>query len=379
MRATRCGAELLLQDLQVYAGVSGLLGDLAEWQRRKHGRAVPFPIGKGLDAFSDADERIREQIMLAERTRTRVERWWNARSRGPMLPGLSIRSLFESLGFSLQIEWLASTFGGEVADSVVGGMSEDHAAESYMRPSILMATLMAARGVNPDPEAHDLSWLLVHALSASGLDQAFHDGTPTVDHPGTWYQKFAERYAVLSAQQRLSAVLVAPLAVNAVIEEAGSGGVHARYAEANAAIQTLQEEVLRSFANDGIAGLRRHSAGILIATEVAIDFRDMQRVIAARPEYHVALGYVGLLMSGELTTVHVRVNNPDGTLGDFRMPSETPANHVGGARAASEASQQMRFLLRGRTAQAAFFEEAVYRRLKSPAPAGWGLTFRRAT
>jgi hypothetical protein len=101
----------------------------------------------------------------------------------------------------------------------------------------------------------------------------------------------------------------------------------------------------------------------------------MQQALAMRPEYHSALGYVGLLVSGELTTVHVRVNNSDGTLGDFRTPSHTPSNQIGGARASSEASQQMHILLRGRNLRGTFFEDAVHRRLKAPPPKGWGLTF----
>lgn len=378
MRATRCGAELLLHDLQVYAGVSNLLDVVAEWHRREKGRSVPLPVTAGLDWFNGEDDGIRVRITSAERARTHVEGWWKTPSRGPALPGHSIHSLYEALGFSVQIEWLASTFGGDIADRVVNAMPDGVAAETYMRPAILLANFMAARGAKLDPEPHDLSWLLVNALSVSGLDEAFLDGKPTDLHPGTWFQKFAQHYAVLSTKKDLAPVLVAPHAVNAAIKHAGFSGMHARYDKANTAIQNLQDATLHSFAKDGLSGLRRHSESILIATEVAIDFRDMQRVLAARPEYHLPLGYIGLLMSGDLTTVHVRVNNPDRTLGDFRMPSQTPSNHVGGARIASEASQQMRFLLRGRKMQGTFFEEAVYRRLKSPPPIGWGLTFRNA-
>jgi hypothetical protein len=276
----------------------------------------------------------------------------------------------------VQIEWLASTFGGDIADTIVDAMPEGAAAEKYMRPAILLATLMATRGANPDPEAHDLSWLLVHALSISSLDDAFTDGVPTTLHPGTWFQKFAQQYASLSARKEVAPALVAPYAVEAVTQQHGIGGQRERYDEANAAIQKLQEETLRSFANDGISGLPSRMEPLLIATEVGIDFRDMQQVLAMRPEYHSALGYVGLLVSGELTTVHVRVNNPDGTLGDLRTPSHTPSNQIGGARAASEASQQMRILLRGRNVRGTFFEDAVHRQLKAPPPNGWGLTFR---
>jgi hypothetical protein len=330
MRATRCGAELLLHDLKVYSGVSRLLDGLAEWHRGESNRHVPFPIAAGLDRLCGAGDEIFARITSAEHARGRVGRWWNARSRGPMLPGHSICSLFEALGFAVQIEWLASTFGGDIADNIVDAMPEGAAAEKYMRPAILLATLTATRGANLDPAAHDLSWLLVYALSVSGLDDAFIDGEPTTLHPGTWFQKFAQQYASLSAQKEVAPALVAPYAVEAVTQQHGIGGMRERYDEANAAIQRLQEETLQSFAKDGISGLRSRMEAVLIATEVAIDFREMQRVLAMRPEYHSALGYVSLLMSGELTTVHVRVNNSDGTLGDFRTPSHTPANQIGG-------------------------------------------------
>jgi hypothetical protein len=82
-------------------------------------------------------------------------------------------------------------------------------------------------------------------------------------------------------------------------------------------------------------------------------------------------------MAGELTSVYVRVRTPDGTAGDFRTPSATPANHIGGSRAASEASQQMRLLLaRPNLANVTFFEHEVGHRLRAQPPDGRGLRFR---
>jgi len=138
---------------------------------------------------------------------------------------------------------------------------------------------------------------------------------------------------------------------------------------ANTAIQELQHETLRELGP-------RQVEPILIATEVAADFRAMQRIISEQPQYHLPLGYVHMLVSGQLTAVHVRVNNPNGMLGDFRTPSEIPSNHVGGSRVASEAAQQMRILLNGRNMRGTFFEDAVFKRLKSAPPDGRGLIFR---
>ena len=377
MRATRCGAELLLKDLHVYTGVTRVLESLAEWHR-KGNRYVPFPVTAGLDRF-DGESPVREHVQSADATRLHVERWWNARSKGPTLPGHSIRSLFEALGYSVQVEWLAGTFGGDVADSVMGAAADlEAAAQKYLRPSLVMANLMVARGVHPDPEAHDLSWLALNALNMSGIDEAFDGDSPSERHPGTWFDRFAQQYAMLAARKDIAAELVAPYAVESVSAAAGTGGPKARYERADAAIQTLQDDTLRTLGRGGLPDVRYEGVALLIATEVAIDFRDMQRAVATMPRYHVPMGYVAMLMAGALTGVHVRVNNPDGTLGDFRTPSLIPSNHVGGARAASEASQQMRILLKGRDlVGTTFFEETVYRRLKAPPPDGWGLSFRR--
>lgn len=316
------------------------------------------------------------RIQRAERLSNRVKRWWDAPSRGPFLPGCSLRALYESLGFAVQVDWLAATFGGDVANSVVDAVRAHAASHNYLRPAMQMASLMSMRGAPPEPQDHALSWLLVSALSVSGLDSAFDaDGTPSESHPGAWFQKFADRYARLCAQPPVPPALLPACAVEMVLEQQGLAGPAERYQQSDAAIQALQNRTLAFFAEGGIQGLRRHMESLLIATEVAIDFRDMQRAIAEQPQYHVATGYVALLVGGELTTVHVRVRHHDGTLGDFRTPSHTPSNHVGGARHASEASQQMRLLLRGRSYSDNFFEEAVFQRMKAPTPEGLGLSF----
>src|SRR5262245_56079415 len=50
------------------------------------------------------------RIERAEQVRRRVEPWWNTPSRGPILPGHSLRALFEVLGFMVRPDWLAETF-----------------------------------------------------------------------------------------------------------------------------------------------------------------------------------------------------------------------------------------------------------------------------
>lgn len=367
MRLTRCGAELLLHDLQVYAGVSAVIEELSRWQGVAVGRAVPLPIVHELDRLEGLSESSRQRLRMAQATRSQVAHWWKTRSRGPMSPGLSIHTLFETLGFSVQLEWLANTLGEEVAKRVVDGMSRDVAIR-YMEPSNVLAGLMAARGVTPEFEPHDLSWLLVHALSVVGVAESFNNQVPTERHPGTWFGEFAESYATLLGRKDLDRASIAPFAVERTTEAAGLGGDEERYHAADRAIKELQSHTLRGFAgDDDLDTLRHNSESLLVATEVASDFGDMQRAVAKRPrDYHSPLGYVDLLLGGDLTRVHVRVHGRDGSVGDFRTPSWIPSTHVGGARVASEASQQMRILLSGRSAWSSFYESAVFRELKGP-------------
>lgn len=377
MRGTRCGAELLLHDLQVYAGVNGLLDDLAVWHGQTPGRHVPLPVVAALEWLDGVDAKTLARLRRADEARQRIRRWWNAPSRGPIIPGHSIHSLFESLGFEVQLDWLHATFGDAAADPLFEAIEGSAAAGSYLRPALLIAQLVSAKGGPAEIQAHDLSWMVVNALTASGLEESFDEnGVPTQRHPGTWFQQFVQRYAALVGRDDIEPVLVPAYAVESVLHEHGIGDFGARHEVANEAISHRQDTTLRSFADGGLPDLRRQAEPTLIGTEVGIDFRDTQRLMASHPEYHTSMGYVRLMLSGALTIVHFRVRNLDGTLGDFRTPSLTASNHIGGARVASESSQLMRLLLRGRSIGGSFFEEAMFRKLKAPAPEGWGLSLR---
>ena len=144
---------------------------------------------------------------------------------------------------------------------------------------------------------------------------------------------------------------------------------------ASNAVDELQMRVLQG-------GVRRDDMrltdmeAILVATEVAIDYRDMNRLISSEPRFHFPQGYVELLMSGGLSRVHVRVIGNDGVRGDFRTPSTTPSNHIGGGRVASEASQQMRLLAEGMAMQRSPYASDVLSLMRSDPPGGCGLRFR---
>jgi hypothetical protein len=377
MRATRCGAELLLHDIEVYSGVRHLLDRLADWQRET-GRPLPLPLTAGLDRFDGAGPAIRERIEPAVRQRAFVERRWTARSTGPNIPGHSIRALFEALGFYIQLEWLDATFGDDIAERIAyGGADQNAVMTKYMRPSFVLASSMQRAGATPDPEIQDLSCLITAALTFSGIDDAFADDVPTRSHPGTWFDRLAAAYAQVVVSPDVDRQDSARVAVEWLADQAGLGDAAERYARANDAISQLHDSTLHSLADEGILGGVQRYEGLLLATEVAIDFRDMQRVLSTMPIYHAPIGYVALLMAGELTSVYVRVRTPDGTAGDFRTPSATPANHIGGSRAASEASQQMRLLLaRPNLANVTFFEHEVGHRLRAQPPDGRGLRFR---
>ncbi len=104
---------------------------------------------------------------------------------------------------------------------------------------------------------------------------------------------------------------------------------------------------------------------ILLATEVAIEFRDMWRLLNGHPEYNSANGYAKLFWSGDLHSVYVRIKSHDG-LREVRTPSAIPGNHVGGARHTSLCGQIMRMLLDGRDlARSNFYDEYAFSRLSN--------------
>jgi hypothetical protein len=65
----------------------------------------------------------------------------------------------------------------------------------------------------------------------------------------------------------------------------------------------------------------------------------------------------------------------DGARGDFRTPSLIPSNHIGGARTASQASQQMRLLTEGIEDMRPYAQD-VHANLRAAQPTGQGLRLR---
>ncbi len=62
------------------------------------------------------------------------------------------------MGFNIQIEWLASTFGSQVADVVVMKSIGDAAIHSpYLKPLYTLAHSCNIANVSFDPEPHDLN------------------------------------------------------------------------------------------------------------------------------------------------------------------------------------------------------------------------------
>jgi hypothetical protein len=380
MRGTRIGAELMLNDLQVYSGLSLLVEALAKWQEGRPDRFVPLPLP--IDPEFPPDREAAQWFAESAEIRRRIARLWQARSKGPSLPGLDIRTLFETLGFWVQVEWLSHTFGSSVADAVSEGTigRTDFVNAQYFRPVLLMHIKGQARHVALDPESYDLPQLIAAALNFSGLEEAFDGITPTTQHPGTWFDHLADAYVRVYAMDDIPVGQKSWAAELTVAGWAKLGSPQERYERADAAIQKLQNEMFAKLGRIIFAGQGkpwRVPESILLATEIAIDFRDMQRVMSSGPGYHSPLGYIALLLSGELTAVHVRVRNRDRSLGDFRMPSATPANQIGGARIASQAAQQMKFFLDGRgLSNRTFFTETMFEMLKAPKPTGAGLRFR---
>ena len=160
-----------------------------------------------------------------------------------------------------------------------------------------------------------------------------------------------------------------------VLEEHDVPGPKERYEAADSALQILQPAAFKELVGETPTRFSNLEA-ILVASEVAIDYRDMNRLILENPDYHIPKTYVDLLVSGQLSTVHVRVMDADGSRGDFRTASCIPSNHIGAPRAASEASQQMRLLTEGRGVAMSAYATDVLASMCAARPDGYGLRFR---
>ena len=376
LRSSRMGADLLLHDLRVYSGVGELLTRLREWQACHPDRNVPLPLSGELEIFTGEFEDIAEKVRASLLIRDQVWTWWHTKSRTPILPGYSLQDLFEYVAFSTQIDWLAATFGGGIAGIVSMAILEDkHTAIKYSRPGSVMAQ-MAARHEPPYvPDLQDASRLFWSALNANGVDVTVANGRATDLHAGTWFGLFQIRLVDPANRPPIPAGLDSAWACETVFEHHGVPGPVERYEAASAALQNLQTETLQGLGRSVSTPFPPSPEAVLIAPEVAIEYRHMNQLILANPGYHIPQTYVDLLVSGELITVHVRVIGADGTRGDFRTPSWVPSSHVGGSRVASEASQQMRLLTEGRGRVMRPYAADILTNMRATRPGGHGLRF----
>ena len=372
MRATRIGAELLLSELQTYGGISRLIEELKNWRIANDGASIPLPIISKFELFDDQfASTIRD---LADRRATTTD-WWNkpsgvsSREMHQTLPGFSIRSLFETSGYYVQLEWLFRTFGPEVASMVNEAICGDNPATDYSRPLYVLMMLLQARGINHEPDVEDLSWLIFFALNCAGIHEAFDQSTKvTKDHPGTWFDQFCSAYSSMPLKSHYQQGENGLNAVETVFRNSGLTG-QSIYESASQQIESRQKEVMQRMFS------MNNNESILIATEIATDFREMQRIIFTNREYHHPLGYIHLLLSGNLRPVHVWVRNKDKSIVDFLTASIMTGNHIGGHRFASKSSAQTTLLLSGRSiGRKRFFDDYVFKELTSSS--GHNLKFR---
>jgi len=374
LRATRIGAELLLNDYRVYSGIQKIIEDLSVWQQSDSSRRIQIPLSKSIENYSSDKFFPAKSIMCSLDQAKLISNWWNRRSGLYHFPGTSIRELFETLGFVTQIEWLAKTFGESVANEVLTKALGSTPFESqYLRPAKLLINFCHTKQINIEPEQYDLITLIVASLNTSGLDESFSNGKPTQFHPGAWFDRFVEKYAYAASRSDITSENRARTAVNLALQEVNNDDPASRKNDANESIATQEKELLRYLIQD--FNPDKTGESLLLATEIGIDFRDMQRIMSRGNSYFAPDEYVDLLMKGELHTVYVKLKEEDGFYGDFFTPSMIPRNHSGANRYASESSQKMRILLDGRSFNQNFFEEYTFQILTGTNSNEHGLRF----
>ncbi len=376
LRSTRMGAELLLHDLRVYSGIGALLDRLSDWQSVHPDLGIPLPLSGELELFTGEFEDIANKVRASLVIRERVSTWWNTRSNTPMIPGYSIRDLFEFVAFSTQIGWLQTIFPDWIARSVFAlSLDDESTANKYWRPFSVM-TALASRFEPPYQIAPvDASRLFWSALNANGIEVTVENGDATAQHPGTWFVLFGNRLVDPTDRPSYATGRESAWACEFVLAQHDVPGPKERFEAASAALDALQPKTFRDMLGPKPNRFSPYEA-VLVASEVAIDYRDMNRLICRDPSSHAPKRYVDLLVSGQLTTVHVRVFDASGPLGDFRTASHIPSNGVGAARIASQASQQMRLLLEGTGAVVSPYAAEVLATMRGPGPGGHGLRFR---
>ncbi|MFZ5914423.1 MAG: hypothetical protein ACOY17_09385 [Pseudomonadota bacterium] len=377
LRATRIGAELLLSEFEVYSGVQRSISSLRNWLEKDSNRRIRIPLNRTISQYLADDlfpsDPLRRSVEVAQRTAS----YWDAPSRFQTVPGTSIRHIYEALGFVTQIEWVREVFGPEVAnelaEKILGG---EPWGSPYYRPLNILANVCHARGLEFDPEPHDVSLLLFEALNMVGLDQAFRNGVPTDHHPGAWFDRFAHYYANVATRNDVPPEKKARAAVWLALRSEGFDDLSTRIELADRHIAEKQDQLLKGVIENATSGEGGDEA-LLLLSEIGIDFRDMQRIISKDEGYFISTQYVDALMRGDFHYVFVRVLTEDRRLEDFRTASSMPGNHPGGVRHASLNSQIARLLISGRNIRSGtFFEEIVFDDLTIDLADSHGLRFR---
>src|SRR4029077_7042700 len=126
-----------------------------------------------------------------------------------------------------------------------------------------------------DPQPLDVSSLLTDALTVSGIADGFDaNGAASARHPGAWFDRFAAIFATTPTNLHANPLTRAIYAADKAVEAEGLGNMLARIDAADQALSTEQQRLMVLLAMS--TGKLRASAAILVATEVGIDFREMQ-------------------------------------------------------------------------------------------------------
>ena len=371
LRLTRAGAELLLLELDAYNDGPYILEALRNWQCENPNDRIFYPLKVGdLEQMGLAPDVVTAWQRSTEQ-RAAMEGAWTRTSCFKILPGLSIRNLFETLGFVVQIEVTAHAFGEKAYELIIEAMTSV-AQYDYMNPAIRLKTLCDLRSM-PEPEPLDLSILITDALTVCSITEAFFDdGRPTDRHPGAWFDRFCEVFANTPNDLHPDPRARAFDTSDTVLGRENLGTMEERIATANDVI----DAELRRMGKDLVRDFRLPpGAAVQVLTEVAIDFREMQNAVKVHRDYHKPLGYAQLLLAGELTGVYLTVQTRKGVI-DLRTPSHIPANHIGACRVATCAAKEMRKLAHGPSLGSDFLDEELLQHMLAEPPEGLGLNLR---
>jgi hypothetical protein len=272
------------------------------------------------------------------------------------------------MGYVVQRDLSLQLFGEQAGLVMIDAISEE-SRRVYLEPVRRMQILCGARG-HPGPNALDVSSTISDALTVSCISEGFDEtGRATDRHPGAWFDRFSEMFALTPTDLHENPLARPVAAVDRALAAEGLGDMLERIAEADEAI--VRQQLL--MAQDLMCNLSKGpGAAVLVATEIAADFHEMQSAVTRHHDYHDPIGYARLLLAGELTGVYVILRTRGGTR-DFRTPSHIPSNHVGAFRAAAQSAKQMDRLAAGFLAEEDFVDKELLEQMLAPAPHGLGL------